>query len=347
MALRIEDVIDVRSTESFVTLPPELEAREPAEVRGRGRDDVRLLVTHGREGRFHHARFMQLPEFLDAGDLLVLNASATLTAALAARTAGESVVLHVSTRLPGGLCVVELRGHSPQEADVLFLAGGATVTLLARYRDSRRLWMGRFDGIEDIISYLYRWGKPIAYPHVRGEWPIESYQNVYATVAGSAEMPSAGRPITREMLGRLRKSGMRVAHVLLHTGVSSPERDEPPYEESFDVPHETAALVAKTRAAGNRVIAVGTTVVRALESAADGRGRIVAAKGWTDLVITPQRGLKFVDGMLTGFHEPRSSHLSLLETLVGKQHVDRAYAAALADRYLWHEFGDSHLLLAP
>jgi S-adenosylmethionine:tRNA ribosyltransferase-isomerase len=347
MALRIEDLIDVRTTEPFVTLPPELEAREPAEVRGRSRDDVRLLVTRGREGRSQHARFTQLPEFLDSGDLLVLNASATLPAALDARTAsGDSVVFHVSTRLPGGLCVVELRGQSAQESDILSLADGATLTLLARYRDSRRLWMGRFDGVQDVISYLYRWGKPIAYRHVRGEWPIEAYQNVYATVAGSAEMPSAGRPITREMLGRLRKSGTRVAHVLLHTGVSSPERDEPPYEESFDVPHETAALVAQTRAAGRRVIAVGTTVVRALESAADGRGRIVAAKGWTDLVITPQRGLKFVDGMLTGFHEPRSSHLSLLETLVGKQHVDQAYAAALAGRYLWHEFGDSHLLLA-
>lgn len=347
MALRIEDVVDVPGADAFGALPPELEAREPAEVRGRSRDDVRLLVTRGPQAVSQHARFAQLPEFLDPGDLLVVNASATMPAALSARTPeGDSVSIHVSTRLPGGLSVVEPRGSLFQAAEVLHVENGARLTLLSRYEDSHRLWLARFDGVDDLVQYLYRWGKPIAYRHVRGQWPIEAYQNVYATVAGSAEMPSAGRPITREMLGRLRKSGTNVAHVLLHTGVSSPEHDEPPYEESFDVPYETAALVAQTRAAGNRVIAVGTTVVRALESAADGRGRIVAAKGWTDLVITPQRGLRFVDGMLTGFHEPRSSHLSLLETLVGKRHVDVAYAVALAGRYLWHEFGDSHLLLA-
>jgi S-adenosylmethionine:tRNA ribosyltransferase-isomerase len=327
-------------------LPPELEAREPAEVRGRGRDDVRMLVTRGNEGREKHVHFADLPQFLSEGDLVVLNASATMPAALSAQASnGKLFALHVSTQLPDGRSIVEPRDHVPNAGESVQLAGGAALTFATRYRDSPRLWTGRFENTGDIVRYLHRWGKPIAYRHVLGNWPIETYQNVFAAVAGSAEMASAGRPFTRALLDRLAASGVTTAYVLLHTGVSSPERDEPPYEEFFRVSGETAALVARTRAAGKRVIAVGTTSVRALESAVDDRGRIIAGEGWTDLIITPERGMRFVDGMITGFHEPRSTHLSLLEALVGKEHVARAYSQALTERYLWHEFGDSHFLV--
>lgn len=340
-------MIALKATEARFTVPPELEAREPAEVRGAGRDDVRLLVTQGPSGTAAHTRFRDLRSFLKAGDLIVVNTSATVPAALRARTtSGEAFSIHFSTRLPDGSCIVEPRNHTPSVGQKVTIEGGASLTFLFPYRQSHRLWTCRVDEAGDLIRYLYAWGKPIAYSHVRGEGPIESYQNVYASVAGSAEMPSAGRPFTNSHLADLKASGIKIAHVLLHTGVSSPERDEPPYEESIVVPPETAIAVERARLTGNRVIAVGTTAVRALESAAGPGSRIVAKRGWTDLVITPERGIAFVDGMLTGFHEPRSTHLSLLDALVGRRHVDRAYDEAIAGRYLWHEFGDSHLLLA-
>ncbi|MDE2573313.1 MAG: S-adenosylmethionine:tRNA ribosyltransferase-isomerase, partial [bacterium] len=189
------------------------------------------------------------------------------------------------------------------------------------------------------------WGRPITYPYVTREWPIEAYQTVYAREPGSAEMPSAGRPFTPELVERLRAMGC-IATLTLHAGVASLERGEEPPEERFEVPPETATAIARARARGGRVIAVGTTVVRALESAADARGRIYAARGWTDLVVTPNRPVRTVDALLTGFHEPRSTHLAMLEAIAGVEHVARAYREALAERYLWHEFGDAHLLLA-
>ena len=345
MALRIDDLTFPIHAASF-TLPTELEAREPAEVRGKGRDDVRLLVTRGPRGDTTQARFDDLPGFLGQGDLVVLNSSATIPSSLPARTSGgEPFRLHISTRLGDGVCIVEARDHSPRPGEIAALDAEATVTFVARYRDSRRLWRARLAGTGDIIEYLHRWGKPISYKHVLQEWPIETYQTVYAFQAGSAEMPSAGRPFTRALLNRLDERGIRTSCIVLHTGVSSPERDEPPYEEQFRVPADTVDRIVRTRAQGGRVIAVGTTVVRALESATDEKGDVAPTMGWTDLLITPKRGLRVVDGMITGFHEPRSTHLALLETLAGRQHIENAYAAALEGRYLWHEFGDSHLLL--
>jgi S-adenosylmethionine:tRNA ribosyltransferase-isomerase len=305
------------------------------------------MVTRGVGGAVKHATFDRIGEFFAPGDLLVVNASATIPAALTARDAqGVAHRLHISTRFPDGVCVVESPDRVPTPGEVVSLPDGARATYLHRFRGSRRLWSARFDGAGDLVTYLYRVGAPIRYRHVPGSWPIEAYQNVYSSEAGSAEMPSAGRPFTTSMLERLRLAGVSIGEITLHTGVSSPERDEPPYEEFFRVPSDTAALVRRTRRTGHRVIAVGTSVVRALESAAGVDGDINPSAGWTDLVISPDRGVRFVDGVLTGFHEPRSTHLALLEAVAGRAHVERAYREALAARYLWHEFGDSHLLLA-
>jgi len=364
-------------------LPPELEAREPPEARGLARDGVRLLVTFRRTDWIVHARFADLPDFLRAGDVVVVNDSATLPAALTAQNAdGRPLALHLSTRLPGEtvswrdargagrnssrprprrvsraergytargegpyLWVVEPRQYAGAAGETLALPAGASATLLAPYRGSRRLWVARLDLPGALVPYLRRWGRPIAYSYVRGTWPLDAYQTVYAAEPGSAEMPSAGRAFTPELLARLRAKGVVVARLTLHTGVASLEHDEPPYPEAFRVPPETAAAVRAARAAGRRVIAVGTTVVRSLESATDAQGRVAAAAGWTDVVITPQRGVRVVDGLLTGFHEPRASHLAMLEAIAGRPHLVKAYAAALAGRYLWHEFGDLHLIL--
>jgi S-adenosylmethionine:tRNA ribosyltransferase-isomerase len=328
------------------TLPPEREAREPPEARGLRRDQVRLLVTFRESGRIVHARFSDLPDFLRPGDLLVVNDSATLPAALTARrTDGSPVALHLSTPLPAGLWVVEPRQTQVAPGDVLSLPGGGSAHVLVPYPASSRLWVARLDLPSPVLAYLQTHGRPIAYPYVRGEWPLEMYQTVYAREPGSAEMPSAGRAFTPEVLARVAEHGIGIAALTLHTSVASLERDEPPIEEFYRVPVETADATREAQTTGGRVIAVGTTVVRALESAADAHGRVIASQGWTDLVITPERGVRVPHGLLTGFHEPRASHLAMLEAISSRDHLARAYRAALDAGYLWHEFGDLHLIL--
>lgn len=339
-------------------LPGELEAREPPEVRGLARDEVRLLVSYRERDRVRHARFRDLPDVLHAGDLLVANDSATLPAALTAHRAdGEMVVLHLSTPRPGELWVVEVRSADLsatgrggttgafEDGEQLTLPDGGTATLVAPYAGSRRLWEAQLSLPVPTIEYLSRWGRPITYPHLRAAWPLEMYQTIFAREPGSAEMPSAGRAFSPTVLEGLRRAGVGLETVTLHTGVSSLEAGEPPYPEAYRVPAATADAVRAVHEAHGRVIAVGTTVVRALESTTDAQGRVIASQGLTDLIVTPERGVWAVDGLLTGFHEPRASHLSMLEAIAGRRHLAHAYREALAGRYLWHEFGDLHLIL--
>jgi S-adenosylmethionine:tRNA ribosyltransferase-isomerase len=330
-------------------LPPALEAAEPPEARGLTRDAVRMLVARG-DGRLTHSTFALLPSFLDPGDLVVVNTSGTLPGAVDALAPdGGRLVVHLSTRLDDGRWVVEPRhphDHSterwsgPPPPRLLALGEGAALRLLGPYRDSRRLWVAELDLPLPVHRWLAVHGRPIRYGYVDRPWPVGSYQNVYVTEPGSAEMPSAGRPFTPEVITRLVAKGVAVAPIVLHTGVASLEADELPYPERAVVPPATARLVRATHAGGGRVIAVGTTVVRALETAGDG-----PYDGWTDLVVTPERGVHVVDGLLTGWHEPEASHLLMLEAVAGRAVLEASYRASLAEGYLWHEFGDVHLLL--
>ncbi|MYT37910.1 S-adenosylmethionine:tRNA ribosyltransferase-isomerase [Streptomyces sp. SID8356] len=433
-------------------VPPELSARVPAEQRGSGRDDVRLLVTRGTEVS-HHA-FRELPGQVRAGDVLVVNTSATLPAAVNGRVGGERVVVHFSTRGEDGRWAVELRapggsgatgprpggpagavvrlpggrelvleepmgdvlsagnaspairsrrapGHTPAlapgvteaglaEAGAVEAAGavgagaagrgtveagatevgaveGGTVEagagagergagergavdmgpVGAGPAEGARLWWARVP--EGVPGLLRRYGRPIRYGYTERDQPLSAYQTVFAVAApdgsGSAEMPSAARPFTAALVAELVSRGVQFAPLSLDTGVASAEAHEPPYPERFSVPPTTAWLVNAARAAGGRVIAVGTTAVRALESAVDADGVVRPVSGWTDLVVTPRRGVRVVDGLLTGLHEPEASHLLMLEAVAGREALRRGYEAALERRYLWHEFGDVHLLL--
>lgn len=341
------------------TLPASLEAHEPPEARGLARDDVRLMVSYGDGRRIAHARFHDMVDYLAPGDAVVINTSGTLPAALhATREDGWAFELHLSTHLPGDFWTVELRQPGPEgtrpyrlasAGEVYTLPEGASVTLHAPYPSSTsgaaRLWLATLRLPDTLEAYLARVGFPIRYGYVPHPWPISYYQTVYATEAGSAEMPSAGRAFTPEILTRLVARGVQVAPLLLHTGVASLEGHEPPFEEYYRVPPTTARVVNAARASGGRVIAVGTTVARALETVTDATGVISPGEGWTNVVITPERGIHAISGLLTGLHEPRASHLALLETLVGREHLSLTYAAALREGYLWHEFGDLHLLL--
>jgi S-adenosylmethionine:tRNA ribosyltransferase-isomerase len=337
-------------------IQPDLEAHEPPEARGIPRDGVRMLVARRSDGRLEHRTFRDLPEALEPGDVLVLNVSATIPAAVPAQRSGGGgpVRVHFATRAPhleDEWRVVEIRsadGARPARlpaGERLALPGGASLELLAPYASGQRLMLARL-GCELLLDeYLERHGEPIRYGHVRRPWPLEAYQNVYATSPGSAEMPSAGRPFTRALLARLAAREITIAQLTLHAGVSSPESHEPPFPEYYEVPGHTAALICQARRRGGRVIAVGTTVVRALESAVSGDGCVCGRSGWTSLVVTPACGVRAVDGMITGWHEPEASHLMMLEAVAGPELLHASYAAAVEHGYLWHEFGDSHLIL--
>jgi S-adenosylmethionine:tRNA ribosyltransferase-isomerase len=336
-------------------VPPEREATRPPERRGVPRDGVSLLVV--RPDGVDHTRFACLGAHLRAGDVVVVNTSATLPAAVDGHWRTRDVVVHLSTRHGDDVRVVELRrpdGRGPvldaAPADEVALPDGAVVRLLAPDGPALdrgvRLWRARLDVPAARRSgWLHRHGRPITYGHVRERFPLEDYQTVFARHPGSAEMPSAGRPFTPRLVTDLVSRGVGVAPLVLHAGVSSLEAGEDPRPEPFAVPDATAWQVEQARRGGGRVVAVGTTVTRALESAVDRRGRVRPAQGWTDLVLGPDRPAVVVDGLVTGWHEPGASHLRLLEAVAGHDLVARAYASALDGPYLWHEFGDSALLL--
>ena len=339
-------------------LPTRLEATEPPERRGIARDEVKLMVARRSTGDLEHARFRDLPDHLRPGDLVVVNVSATLPAAVPARRRdGTPAELRFATAAPdlelrGSWWIVELRSADGTQPDLGAHAGDGIelpddthVELVAPYAGGTRLWLARVHGTKPLRAYLAEHGHPIRYRYVPEPHPLDAYQTVFATEPGSAEMPSAGRPFTHELVTRLAAKGIATAPVTLHTGVSSLERGESPYPERYRVPETTARLVNATRWWGGRIIAVGTTVVRALETVADEDGAVTAGEGWTRLVVTPERGLRAVDGLVTGWHEPQASHLQLLAAAAGPELLERSYAAALEHRYLWHEFGDSHLVL--
>jgi S-adenosylmethionine:tRNA ribosyltransferase-isomerase len=348
------------------SLPAALEAGEPPEARGLARDGVRLLVSNLEADLIEHARFSDLPRWLERGDLLVVNTSGTMNAALNAVAAdGEKLEVHVSTRLPGGFWTVEVRVPGAVASlpcrhlgagTTLRLPGGGQAILLAPYPlvtsldAASRLWMAALVVPDRVSEYLAQYGFPIRYGYVKQPWPSSMYQTVFANEIGSAEMPSAGRPFTPELVTRLVSSGIQIAPVVLHTGVASLEDHEPPYEEFYRVSPETAERVNAARRSGHRIVAVGTTVVRALETVTDERGTTAAGEGWTSLVITDDRPLRVVNAIITGLHEPISTHLAMLECVVyaaggDERHLGRAYAEARDIGYLWHEFGDSHLII--
>lgn len=341
----------LRREELLFERPEALFAHEPPELRGGGRDDVRLLLT-GPDGH-EDARFSDLPRFLRPGDLVVVNESATIPASLPATGRLGELLLNLSTQFAPDLWLAEPRwsagkpGPMPVEAGEELRVGRARVRLLSPYPGIPRLWFAQSDAPFDVL--VEEIGRPIHYGYAEA-FPLDVYQTLFSRVPGSVEMPSAARPITPRIVRALAQRGVRVKSVLLHTGVSSLEIEaaeveaQALYPEPFRVSAETAHAVNASHASGGRVIAVGTTVVRALESAAGPEG-VRPSSGFTRVYVHPGRGVRAVDGLLTGLHDPVTSHLAMLSALIGINRVKEAYARAVSERYLWHEFGDSHLIL--
>ena len=332
-------------------------APAPAEARGSRRDATRLLVA--RASGVTHAAFHDLADHLRAGDLVVVNDSATVAGQADARsTRHGAVVVHAAAPLDDGTWVVELRTApdaarpvlDAQPGDRLTLTG-ATLDLLEAHprdgssptRSGNRLWRARATG--DLARTMARHGRPISYGYLDRTYPLADYQTIFGVRPGSAEMPSAARPFTPDLVTRLVSRGIGVVPVTLHTGVSSQEAGEAPQPERFEVTDATARVVNAVRAGGGRVVAVGTTVTRALESAVASEGRVVARAGWTARVVTPADPPRVVTGLVTGWHDPAASHLLLVEAVAGRDLTQSAYDAAVAGAYLWHEFGDAGLFL--
>ena len=331
-------------------LPPELRASQPPEQRGVRRDQVRLMVINRADGSITHTRFDRIGDFLEAGDLLVVNSSRTLPAAIPAlRQDGSPVQLRPSVRRGRQWDALVVQ-PTPPHANVPLAAGerlavaGTRAVVEGRRPDIPLLWRIRLD--QDGLDRLLSTGEPIRYSYVPGTIPLEYYQTVYATHPGSAEPPSAGLAFSWELLLRLEARGIGIADIVLHTGLSSFQDDafdakHHIVEEWFEVSTRAASAVARAK----RVIAVGTTVVRTLETAADPHGHVRPLSGWTDLKISPARPPRVVHGLLTGFHEPQASHFELLRAFVERDLLGRAYDEAIDRRYLWHEFGDTMLIL--
>jgi S-adenosylmethionine:tRNA ribosyltransferase-isomerase len=309
-----------------------------------------------------HSEFRRLGDYLEPGDLLVVNTSATIAAAVPGKRPGSAtpdVVVHFSGPARNGLWVIELRDAARHRVndgrcgERIQLPQGVTLTLTSAWPDrgqseGSRLWLAEVPVESGVTGYLRREGRAIAYDHILGRWPLSDYQTIFAQHPGSAEMASAGRPFSTRLVADLQSRGIGIAPLLLHTGVSSLEAGERPLPERYEVSAATAHRVNTTKARGGRIIAVGTTATRALETVTDLDGTVHSGCGITDLVIDRQRPPRVVNGLITGWHEPEASHLLLLEAVAGQTLVARTYEAALDPAnggYLWHEFGDSCLLL--
>jgi len=325
--------------------PSLIEAVGPPERHGVARDEVRMLVTNRATRSHAHARFLDLPSALRTGDILVVNDSATLPAAIAARRAnGEALTLHVATMIDARIWMAEPRGTVFVGEELRLPCGGSAVMIAPVEPEQARLWYAWFQLPSPMYEYLHDVGEPIRYGYVTRRFPLSDYQTMFAREPGSSEMPSASRPFTPRVVSALHARGIDFATITLHCGVASFELAERPGMERFTVPRETADALNAARAGGRRIIAIGTTVLRALESALQGN-EIVASSGWTDLIIDSQSRIKSVDGFLTGFHDPKATHLWMLRAFTDAGLLASAYDEAGRRGYHYHEFGDVHLIV--
>lgn len=338
-------------------LPGQLSCAKPTELRNISRDEVRLLVTTG-NGDVGHSYFRRFTDYLVAGDVLVVNTSATQPAAFPVKLPNNRKgMVHFSTQINDCEWLVEVREiignrvvrwKEGEENMVFQIPSKATIKLKRKFYADRKLlhlWVVEFNSGMDFQSYMNKYGQAIKYEDLEKSYPLDYYQTFFSSHPGSSEMPSAGRGFTQDLVNKLLQKGIAFAPILLHTGVSSLEENERPYPEYFEINPLSASVINNAKRNGGRVIAVGTTAVRAVETATNDSGKVLPYKGNTHLNITSNYRMKMVDSLLTGFHEPRASHLHMLQSLAGIQHIEKAYSVAVDNHYYWHQFGDLHLIL--
>ncbi|WP_409293151.1 S-adenosylmethionine:tRNA ribosyltransferase-isomerase [Peribacillus sp. SCS-37] len=333
-------------------LPDDLNASVPAEKRGIRRDFVKLMALDRRTGEVKDDTFHNLGQYLNKGDVLVLNNSRTLPAVLKAEikrlfhTVKEHAEVRLARRLSENTWEVLIAATNVRAGDMLHFSE----TLQAEVKishDNKPLQTVVFtESGSKLLDSIYRLGEPVRYEYITEPWGLEYYQTVFASHPGSIEMPSAGRAFTWELLFKLQQKGIKIVFLQLHTGLSYFLDDKwkmNPGEnsEEFFIPEAAMQAVMEARNRGNRVIAAGTTVVRALETAA----RNNQLSGWTNLYIHSRHHLQLADGILTGLHEPEASHLDMLSAFIEMPYLMAAYRDAVKKGYLWHEFGDMNLII--
>lgn len=330
-------------------VPKELNASIPAEYRGISRDQVRLMTLDTLSGNSFHHYFYQVDSFLNPGDTLVLNNSRTIPAVLKGKKGQQTIEIRLSRKLSDNKWEALVFGGIVAVGEKITLPGDQTATITGAGNEAPLVILTFSKSGLDLYESIYRYGQPLHYEYIETPWPLEMYQTVYGSVPGSVEMPSAGRAFSWKLLQKLKKKGVNIAFLQLHTGLSYYGNDRWPnpskHLEEFCVPEETAEIINQTKHTNGRVIAVGTTVVRALETAVNQNGNVEAGEGLTGLYIQKGYPLKVVDGLITGFHEPEASHLDMLSAFIDETILIKAYREALKAGYLWHEFGDMNLIL--
>ena len=340
----------MKKSDFYFDLPEELIAQTPLQRR----DASRMMHVDKVTGELEHRHFYELPEYLRAGDCLVLNDTRVLPARLiGARSTGGSVELVLLRDLGDGRweCLSRPGRKTKPGTELLFGDGELTATVEAVAEGGNRIVQFHFEGI--FLEVLERLGKMPLPPYIKEELAdAERYQTVYSRELGSAAAPTAGLHFTPELLDQIRAMGVKVCFVTLHVGLGTfrPVKedeieDHAMHSEFCMISPETAAAVNETRQNGGRIIAVGTTSCRTLESFSREDGTLEAASGWTNIFIYPGYRFKCIDGLVTNFHLPESTLIMLVSALAGREHILNAYHAAVEERYRFFSFGDSMLIL--
>lgn len=333
-------------------LPASLNATHPPERRGLRRDQVKMMVLDRVTGNVIHDRFIQLENYLKAGDILVLNNSRTIPAILrgdwhrSGKVIGRNIELRLARKKNDSVWEVLFVATNVKSGDCFKFSDSLEAKVIGEvFNSPLKIIQFTLQG-NDLYEELYSMGEPIRYEYIHHPWNLDYYQTVFASMPGSVEMPSAGRAFSWEILLKLQKRGVRLVFLQLHTGLSYLLDDEYAHSpedhfEEYSIRQEDMEAIKKAKDSGGKVIAAGTTVVRALETAV----LKSAVKGWTNLYITSDYELQLVDGIITGFHEPKASHLDMLTAFVEETRLFEAYDIAVEQNYLWHEFGDINLII--
>ena len=339
----------MKKSDFYFDLPEELIAQTPLERR----DASRLLVLNKKTGELEHRHFYDLPEYLHEGDCLVMNDSRVLPARLlGCRSSGGSVELVLLRDLGEGKweCLSRPGRKTKPGTELSFGDGELTATVLAVTEGGNRIVQFHYEGI--FLEVLERLGKMPLPPYIKAELnDAERYQTVYSREVGSAAAPTAGLHFTQELLQKLADKGVRLCYVTLHVGLGTfrPVKEEeiedhPMHAEFCMIPEETARIVNETKKNGGRVIAVGTTSCRTLESFASADGALSPSSGWTDIFIYPGYRFKCIDALITNFHLPESTLIMLVSALAGRETILHAYETAVKERYRFFSFGDAMLI---
>lgn len=336
----------MNKSDFYFELPEELIAQTPLEQR----DHSRLLTIDKNTGELEHHHFYELPDFLEPGDCLVLNDSRVLPARLiGSRASGGSVELVLLRDLGEGRweCLSRPGRKTKPGTELSFGEGELTATVEQVVEGGNRVVRFHYDGI--FLEVLERLGKMPLPPYIKEELQdAERYQTVYSKELGSAAAPTAGLHFTKELLQQIRDKGVKICYVTLHVGLGTfrPVKEEKiedheMHSEFCIVPEETARIVTETKRAGGRVVSVGTTSCRTLESFAEADGSLNACSGWTDIFIYPGYRFKCVDALVTNFHLPESTLIMLVSALAGRENILHAYETAVRNRYRFFSFGDA------